>query len=378
MTSFIDTLNAFGGWLVGYLGRLSLELAILAIVVWLALRLLPVRSPALRHLFWCLVLAKPVATFLVASPVSLYWFLTPATPTPVPHVAAPVAVYVPAAGMRPMPRYRGGSSRPDAPLEQMVSKPALPPLERQGLIGAAWLALAGAFLLRLVVGWAYVSFLRSSAVIQRDGPLPEMVRQMAVELGVRRHVDVATSELRHGPVLAGVWHPLILLPNALTRELPAKQLRFILAHELSHVRRWDNLVLLVQRLAEMFLFFHPAVWLCGRVMRREAEAACDDAVIAVYGDSAAYADSLVRVAEFNGGLTRRLLVNTFAATESHLGRRVRRILEGRTGRMTMGLGAAVLAALALIGCLGLPTAARKATPAKPACSLPIWPMSTAP
>ncbi len=116
----------------------------------------------------------------------------------------------------------------------------------------------------------------------------------------------------------------------------------------------------------MVLFFHPVMWLCGRAMRREAEAACDDAVIAVYGGSAAYADSLVRVAEFNGGLTRRLLVNTFAATESNLGRRVRRILDGRTGRMTLGLGLASVAALALIGCLGLPTAAqRKSAPAKP-------------
>jgi len=48
-----------------------------------------------------------------------------------------------------------------------------------------------------------------------------------------------------------------------------------------------------------------------------------------------------------------------AATESHLGRRVRRILDGRTGRMTAGLALASLAALALIGCLGLPTAAER-------------------
>ena len=47
-------------------------------------------------------------------------------------------------------------------------------------------------------------------------------------------------------------------------------------HELAHVRRWDNLTRLLHRLVSAVLFFHPAVWLCGRMLRREAEQACDD------------------------------------------------------------------------------------------------------
>ena len=42
---------------------------ILAAVVFLVVRLLRVRSPRMRHLFWGLVLAKPVVTLLIASPV---------------------------------------------------------------------------------------------------------------------------------------------------------------------------------------------------------------------------------------------------------------------------------------------------------------------
>ncbi|MFO7956733.1 MAG: hypothetical protein R6X33_06495 [Candidatus Brocadiia bacterium] len=78
MTQLVQLLNEFGGWLLRHLGRLSIEFVVLAIVVLVVIRLLRVHSPRLRHLFWGLVLAKPVVTFLIASPLSLYWFLRPA------------------------------------------------------------------------------------------------------------------------------------------------------------------------------------------------------------------------------------------------------------------------------------------------------------
>ncbi|MDP6038592.1 MAG: hypothetical protein QGG64_08590, partial [Candidatus Latescibacteria bacterium] len=73
----VELANAFGRWLFDQLWQMSVELAVLAIVVYGAIMLLRIQSTALRHLFWCLLLAKPVATFLIASPVSLYWFLNP-------------------------------------------------------------------------------------------------------------------------------------------------------------------------------------------------------------------------------------------------------------------------------------------------------------
>ncbi|HUS47274.1 MAG TPA: hypothetical protein VM098_04090 [Phycisphaerae bacterium] len=96
MGSFAETLNGFGRWLVGRLWQMSLELAILAVVVVAVILLLRIRSPRLRHLFWCLVLAKPVAVFVIASPLSLYWFLRPEVRQPERAVAALPAT--PAAG----------------------------------------------------------------------------------------------------------------------------------------------------------------------------------------------------------------------------------------------------------------------------------------
>ena len=65
------TLNQLGGELFSRLGQLSVELALLAALVLLASRLLPLQSPALRHLVWVVVLLKPIVAFAISSPWTL-------------------------------------------------------------------------------------------------------------------------------------------------------------------------------------------------------------------------------------------------------------------------------------------------------------------
>jgi beta-lactamase regulating signal transducer with metallopeptidase domain/RimJ/RimL family protein N-acetyltransferase len=356
----VETLNGFGRWLVPYLGRLSLELAVLAAVVLAAIVALRVRSARLRHVFWGLVLAKPVVTLLVASPFSLYWFLKPPAPPHPPLPAPAVAVAAPRA-YTPAPATGYGR----APMARPARPPAPPwwhRLDEHGVVAGAWVLVASLLGVGLLVGFIFVGFLRRTADPQRAGPLSEAAGDAARLLGMRRPVRVSISPVAHGPVLAGVLRPEVLIPRRLAEALPVRQLSLIIAHESAHARRRDNLVLVIQRLAEVFLFFHPAVWLCGWAMRRDAEAACDDAVLAAHADARAeYAGSLVEVAaitrEHRAGLARRLLINTFAATETRFTQRVSRILEGRRRRMTLGVSAAALVALMGIGVLGLPTAA---------------------
>ncbi|MHC4716138.1 MAG: M56 family metallopeptidase, partial [Planctomycetota bacterium] len=367
MLELVEFLNALGRWLTGHLGRLSLELAIFAAVVAAVITVLRIRSPKVRHLFWALVLIKPLAAILIASPVSLYWFMRPlARPADVPAAGVAGPNYARpglfGAARRPYPRGTVAAPGP-ASAELPGSRSAWRRLDRYGIGALAWLAVASGLGIRLLVGWAYVMFLRRTAHVQRHGPLARAVTRAAKALKLRRDVTVAVSDVVPGPVLAGIVRPLILMPRRLADELSPDRLELIAAHELAHVRRWDNAVLLAQRLAETVLFFHPAVWLCGWAIRREAEAACDDAVLAACGASDVYADSLTRVAEARAGLGSRVLVNTFAAAETNLGRRVRRVLRGRPARMAAWLTIASVVSLILIGCLGLPSASRK--PQKP-------------
>ncbi|MHC4561394.1 MAG: M56 family metallopeptidase [Planctomycetota bacterium] len=364
MIQFIENLNALGRWLVENFGRISIEVAILAAIVAVAIVILRIKRPAVRHVFWCLVLIKPAVALFFASPISLYWYLLPEpqpAPTPIVQPAPPIVrpLMRPASPVMPIP------SRPPTIARRPIVPPSPPPptawetFDNYGIGCVIWLAGVGVLLVRLIVGFAYVSFLRQTSRRQKVGLLAEAVADLRRELKLRRSVRVAVSYVAHGPVLGGIIRPTILIPNDLAEDLTVEQARLIVGHELAHVKRWDNLVLLFQRIIEVFFFFHPVIWLTGWLMRREAEAAADDAIISAGGRPADYADALARAAEIRIGLTRRMLVNTFAASESDHARRVRRILNGRVAKTSFAMGILAVVALITIAIIGLPGPAER-------------------
>ena len=325
-------LNGLGSQLFGWFGQLSIELAALAVLVLIASRLLPIKSPALRHLLWAIVLLKPLVSVAISSPYTLF--------TPLVSLVE--------------------SSR-DAfaslPVEHSTMQVVAPPtiatssvrLTLAGWGAILWLVGAALLIGRILIGYGIVWRLRQQAQVQHDGPLCDALRQARRTLDSYPKVEVATSPSVSSPMALGILRPIIVFPTDLVEKLSADKLALVLMHELAHVRRWDNLTMLLHRLVSAVLFFHPAVWLCGRMLRREAEQACDDLVVCATGRSEAYARGLAHVAEraahLNPLIRRIPTMNAFAATESDLALRIRRALGGSARRM--GTRARVLAVVLL-------------------------------
>ena len=322
-------LNELGSQLFGWFSQLSIELAALAVLVIVTSRLLPIKSPALRHLLWAIVLLKPLVSIAVSSPYTLFTpFASLLEPSQDTLAFSPVEV-------------------------QAVASPTIAtnsvPLTTAGWGAILWIVGAALLIGRILVGYGIVWCLRQQAQVQHDGPLCDALQQARLTLDGYPKVEVATSPSISSPMALGILRPIIVFPADLVKKLSADKLALILMHELAHVRRWDNLTLLLQRLVSAVLFFHPAVWLCGRMLRREAEQACDDLVVCSTGRSEAYARGLAHVAEraahLNPLIRRIPTMNAFAATESDLALRIRRALGGRARRM--GTRARVLAAVLL-------------------------------
>jgi D-alanyl-D-alanine endopeptidase (penicillin-binding protein 7) len=66
--------------------------------------------------------------------------------------------------------------------------------------------------------------------------------------------------------------------------MPVALVEALLAHELAHVRRWDYLANLLQRLIEALLFFHPVIWWLSTRMRTEREQVADELAAEVLND----------------------------------------------------------------------------------------------
>ncbi len=123
-----------------------------------------------------------------------------------------------------------------------------------------------------------------------------LCRRLKQQLGIRIPAQFAVSDRLAVPLLIGIVRPLVLLPARALCGYSPDQVEMIVLHELAHVRRWDNLVNLLQRLVEAVLFFHPSVWWLSRRVRLEREHCCDAVVLAHTGAPQRYAEFLAHLA----------------------------------------------------------------------------------
>jgi beta-lactamase regulating signal transducer with metallopeptidase domain len=128
------------------------------------------------------------------------------------------------------------------------------------------------------------------------------------------------------PGLVGILSPIILLPDAVVRQLSNREIDAILAHELCHWRRKDNLLTLVHMLVEAVFWFHPLVWFIGHHLVEESERACDDSVLDSGKKPIEYAETILRVCRLT---CRSGLPCASGISGSDLDRRITAIMVGR-------------------------------------------------
>jgi beta-lactamase regulating signal transducer with metallopeptidase domain len=138
-----------------------------------------------------------------------------------------------------------------------------------GLIAGVWLCGATVMFVRLL------GRLRECVGDTYQAP-PGGLRRCAAAPGVA----VRFSGTARGPSVEGFMRPSISLPDGIGGLLSPPELDAILIHEVTHARRRDNLIGLIQELVLCGLWFHPLAWLTGSRLALYRELSCDDAVIA--------------------------------------------------------------------------------------------------
>ncbi|MFT4111318.1 TIGR03435 family protein [Silvibacterium sp.] len=148
-----------------------------------------------------------------------------------------------------------------------------------------------------IVAWAAgVLFITGSWL--RTSFALRLLRQRARPWGMREDVPVLLSDGILEPGVLGILRPAILMPAELLQRLSAAEIETIFEHELSHVRRRDNLTAAFHTMILAFFWFHPLVWVIRARLFDERERACDELVIASGKDAEIYAHSLLDVCRF--------------------------------------------------------------------------------
>lgn len=163
------------------------------------------------------------------------------------------------------------------------------------LLLGAWasgtLLLAGFWLLRLLRG---LSALRRQARPFTPAEAAQL-RTLTLQAGVNPD-SVSGHTVAPGGWLgvAGIFRSRIIIPEGLFSRMEKAEVEAVLLHELSHVRRRDNLLRLLQAGVVALFWFHPLVWWLHRRLVWDSERACDEAVLRLTGANHAYATGLCK------------------------------------------------------------------------------------
>lgn len=162
------------------------------------------------------------------------------------------------------------------------------------------------------------------------------------EHSIRRSVQIRQSDKITAPLTYGLFRPQILLPKTMDWTNEAR-LRFILTHELVHIRRFDALTKWLLAFVFCLNWFNPFVWVMYVLANRDLELSCDETVLKIHGESfkSAYAMTLIDMEEHK---TKLSLLNSHFSKNA-IEERIVSIMKIRKFSLT----ACILAAAVILG-----------------------------
>ena len=227
-----------------------------------------------------------------------------------------------------------------------------------------WLVGALATNLWLATGVLGTWRLRRQASAVMPAWMQRRLRRVLDEIGCAGRVLVRTSDRIVTPLLVGIIRPVVMIPTCLVTRLTPEQLELVLLHELAHLLRRDNIILLLQRLAESLLFFQPAVWSVSAWIRQEREHCCDTFVLRYRRDPRRYAETLLELADS----VSELPALEVAMAGGQLAPRIRRVLNLEESPMPVSETVArSLLPIVLVIVIGLVTLTSPPAPRSPPC-----------
>ncbi|MGC1986414.1 MAG: M56 family metallopeptidase [Candidatus Cybelea sp.] len=311
--------------------------AVLVAIAWFVTRLIPRSNAATRYALWFLTLLAlaivPILTTVSNAGASLAGLVQSHS-----GVTAVKITLIPAASF---------VSHADAAFAWVLP-----------FVVGLWCAAAAIASIRLVV-----SFFRVQAIRRAARPLAGAAR------------DVFVCDDLSVPIVAGLVAPAIVIPAAIANDLTPADLQRIVAHERAHIRRYDPLCNLIQRTIEALLILNPWVYLAGRSLCLEREAACDDWVVESVGSPGEYAACLASLAQSVRSRNAPLLTPTAFHSRRALLDRIERLGSSEPRRLTINSfaigGAIMLFLIATIALQALSPALALTPPAPGVPGTPI-------
>jgi bla regulator protein BlaR1 len=143
-----------------------------------------------------------------------------------------------------------------------------------------WMAGAAVLILYSVLYNIYFwSKVKNGKTFTEQGII-KLLEECKEKLGVNVSVSIILTSGVDIPAIFGATRPWLLMPENVLRGLDQEKLRYVILHELAHLKRKDIVFNWIFYVLGMIYWFNPLLWLALRRMRLDREIACDATVLA--------------------------------------------------------------------------------------------------
>ncbi len=216
---------------------------------------------------------------------------------------------------------------------------------------------AGCFVVLIIqlTRWAGAGFIAEMATLpDRETPnrsgletIENAGHRIAMEVGLRYPVPILRSDIADIAMAWGLRNPCIVLPSDVD-DWSIEKREGVLRHELSHIKRGDNIIQVIIIAICALYWMNPLVWVALRLLHFEREVACDDLVLRYGTVPSTYAKHLMEITMKLKGPKSKSIVPAVMAHSSDLKRRLHRVLDPKTNRTPLSRVSAASIILAVV------------------------------
>jgi len=272
----IEQVNTIGEAFAGLaLPMLAGSAALIGVVLAVEFMLRNRVRAAFRYwLVVCVLAYLYLLPLLSLSPPSTHWpagkaaYADPTLPLPASHTRVPLPQ--PTTGQS-QTTLAGAGERPEG-------------LSWQGIAFVVWLvgaaAMGGVLMHRTARTCRQVADSPGANFLMND-----ILTYCRKRMGVAGPVRLKVSGDGAGPVVYGLFQPVVMVPRNLAPTLGSRHLRDVLFHEMAHIKRHDLWVNLAQNVTQVLYFYNPLLWLANAAIRRLRDEAANEAVLDTIGEA---------------------------------------------------------------------------------------------
>ena len=176
----------------------------------------------------------------------------------------------------------------------------------------------------LVMGYKKLKDIVDSSIKNINRPHKEILSICMETMNIKTEVELSYSSKISSPSLCGLFKPKIIIPVSVAKSVCDEEFKYIIMHELTHLKNKDIFINWVIILLSVIYWFNPVLLYGFHKMRQDLEISCDGQAISYLDDgkNVQYGNAIIRVLELSGSSNRLMGTTSMVMNSSEIKRRI--------------------------------------------------------